>query len=701
MQKIIDNEFVYGTQYYRAPTPLPQEWEMDMVKMDSIGIDTIQLRVQWRKNEPREDEYYFDDIDDLFALAQKHRRKVIFKFLMENAPDYIYEKYHGHRQGLNGESLNPGAHGAFYIGGWLPCFDNPEVVQRAKKFVRVMVERYKHHDNLILWNIWNEPRSRPLCECVCGHSVNSYREWLRRNFSDINELNDKFGKGWESFETIHPPSMPHDYAELYLWRTWSFDAVASRLRFMYDTVAEHDNSRPIISHVGGASIVQDSASDGSDDVLNNSIVDFYGTSLPTAPHINNIIDETQPLIICDWLYSVCGYYWVYELYPDWGDWNEPISVEDYLFKVYLSIACGAKGLLFWQYRAERLGCENNLGGLVNIDGSFRNISYESAKAKEFISENEEFLCNASVVYDEIGILYSQKSDLISRVENTGKGLFNFDLNCNGTYLYNKSVQGIYALFRELDLNCELIDSRMLEEKLKHIKVLYIPEAFILTQKETELITDFVNKGGFIIAEEGIGLRQENTWLNYPWPGSVWREIFGLEILQRTHKGKAGKDKMKFNGIEIPAGEFTSRINCTDAELLGTWSNGSGAVAQRGNCIYLGTSLGEAFFDHYDSHYDQYVTFLQSIMERCPIRADIPKLPKGVYRRQLEANGQVMYFIFNRSTVKQEIKLNGELYKMNPKETKIVKNIEQSNKIQGGRNVSIFEYEINNSKRRVS
>jgi hypothetical protein len=52
-------------------------------------------------------------------------------------------------------------------------------------------------------------------------------------------------------------------------------------------------------------------------------------------------------------------------------------------------------------------------------------------------------------------------------------------------------------------------------------------------------------------------------------------------------------------------------------------------------------------------------------------------------------------------VKQEIKLNGELYKMNPKETKIVKNIEQSNKIQGGRNVSIFEYEINNSKRRVS
>ena len=690
MLKTIDNQFVYGTQYYRAPTPLPKDWETDIQKMEAAGIDTIQLRVQWRKNEPRENEYYFDDIDELFALAEKYGRKVIFKFLMENAPDYIYEKYHGHREGLNGIPLNPGAHGAFYIGGWLPCFDNPEVIRQAEKFVRVMVARYKNRESLLLWNVWNEPRSRPLCECACKHSINSYRKWLRDRFGSISKLNGKFGKGWESFDTVQPPSMPHDYADLYLWRSWSFDAVADRLRFMYDAVKELDDSRPIISHVGACTAVQDAASDSSDDYLNNSIVDFYGTSLPTAPHINNIIDETQPLLICDWLYSVCGYYWVYELYPDWGDWNEEVSVEDYLFKVYLSLACGAKGLLYWQYRAERLGCENSLGGLVNIDGSFKQISYESAKVKDFINENEDFLCKASVVYDEIGILYSRQSDLISRIENTGKGLFNFDLTCDGTYLYNKSIQGIYALFRELGLNCRMIDSRMLEEKLKHIKVLYIPEAFILTEQESKLIIDFINKGGFVVAEEGIGLRQENTWLNYPWPESAWQKVFGAKITQRTHKSKAGAKKLKFNELEIPAGEFMSQIECLDAESLGTWANGTCAVAWRDNCVYLGTSLGEAFFNNYETYREEYITLLKSVMTLCAVKTDTLKLPSGVYVRKLENASQTMSFIFNRTREKQIIELNGEPCEIAPKATKIIKNIKTDSNIQGGGSANLLE-----------
>ena len=680
MPKFIDNEFIYGTQYYRAPTPLPEEWEGDIEKMGEAGLDTLQVRVQWRKNEPRENEYYFDDIDELFALAEKYNRKVILKFLMENAPDYIYEKYHGHREGLNGFTLNPGAHGAFYIGGWLPCFDNPDVIKRAEKFVEVMVKRYKEHKNLILWNIWNEPRSRPLYECACAHSVNSYRKWLRERFGNIAALNGEFGKSWGAFDTIHPPSMPHDYAELYLWRMWSTDAVANRLRFMYNAVDRFDDSRPIISHVGMASIIQDSVSDSSDDVLNSSIVDFYGTSLPTAPHINNIIDETQPLLICDWLYSVCEYYWVYELYPDWGDWNEEISVEDYLFKVYLSIACGAKGLLYWQYRAERLGCENNLGGLVNIDGSFRQISYESAKVKKIIKENEDFLCNASVAYDDIGILYSQKSDMINRVENTGEELFDFDLSCNDTYLYNKSVQGIYALFRELGVNCEVIDSRMLEEKLKHIKVLYIPEAFILTTQEVKLINGFIERGGFVIAEEGIGLRQENTWLNYPWPESTWQKAFGVEVTQRTHKSKTGEKKLKFNKLEIPAGEFVSQIKCIDAESLGTWANGTCAVAWRDNCVYLGTSLGEAFFNNYETHREKYIVLLKSIMTLCTVKTDTHKMPSGVYVRKLKTDNQTMSFIFNRTQENQTIEFNGELCEIRPKATKIITTIKTGNKI---------------------
>ena len=75
------DEIIYGTQYYRAPTPLPEEWETDINKMVDLNIDPLQIRVQWRQNERNENEYFFDDIDKLFGLAEKYNRWVIIKFM--------------------------------------------------------------------------------------------------------------------------------------------------------------------------------------------------------------------------------------------------------------------------------------------------------------------------------------------------------------------------------------------------------------------------------------------------------------------------------------------------------------------------------------------------------------------------------------------------------------------------------------------
>ena len=51
-ESIFFDAIVYGIQCYRAPTPLPAEWDGDLSKMvDRISVDTIQLRIQWRQNE--------------------------------------------------------------------------------------------------------------------------------------------------------------------------------------------------------------------------------------------------------------------------------------------------------------------------------------------------------------------------------------------------------------------------------------------------------------------------------------------------------------------------------------------------------------------------------------------------------------------------------------------------------------------------
>ena len=55
------DHFYYATQYYRSPTPLEEEWETDLAKLGEYHLNTIQIRINWRNNERKEDE------DDLFT----------------------------------------------------------------------------------------------------------------------------------------------------------------------------------------------------------------------------------------------------------------------------------------------------------------------------------------------------------------------------------------------------------------------------------------------------------------------------------------------------------------------------------------------------------------------------------------------------------------------------------------------------------
>ena len=651
----ISDQFVLGTQYYRAPTPLPEEWESDLIKMGDAGLDTIQIRIQWRWNERREGEYYFDDVDNLFDLAEKHNKQVIIKFMLETAPDYIFQKYDGGRKDMHGMPIRPGGHGAFYVGGWWPCFENPQVVSKAIEFVSVFTNRYKERKSLLLWNIWNEPRRRPIGDCGCSHSLNDYRNWLRNEYGTIENLNDAFGKCWDSFETIDNPGMPYDFVELFLWRKWARCSLSARLATFYRVVKDIDPDRPVISHVGVSSVQQDAAGDVSDDVQNAAEVDFYGTSFGVMNNFTNLLEEATPFMLCDWLRSVSEYYWVYELYPDWGHWNPPASLYDFKLRTWAAIAGGAKGILYWQYRAERVGCESNLAGLVDIDGSFREISYESGRIGDFIKANQDFLMKAKVKDDGIGILFDIDSDLINRIENTGKPgeLNNFELSGDFPYHYKKAINGTYALFREAGYTCKIIDSRKLAKEIDNFRLIYIPQGFMLDDACLDLLNKFTAQGGTLIAEEGITLRDEKTWVRPHWPSPEAQEIFGASIYERVSTGFR-QENIVTDGLEIPASGYSSYFRtASGAEILSSWESGAAAVVKNANAVLIGTSLGASFLENYKCR-DKYLAFLDIILKDSPFQ--VKHRAKGIYQRVLEYHGQQMVFLINSGSKDQTFKL---------------------------------------------
>jgi hypothetical protein len=218
------------------------------------------------------------------------------------------------------------------------------------------------------------------------------------------------------------------------------------------------------------------------------------------------------------------------------------------------------------------------------------------------------------------------------------------------YLYKKACWGAYALFRELGHTVKWLDSRRLDSKsLTGIRLLYLPEAFMLSEKEIGVIEKFAAAGGAVIAEEGAGLRAENTWLNPSWPNERLATLFGVKISCRTSvKRGAGPDSLSVGGHKIPAGEFISKLAPAGSEIIGVWDDGSSGAVKKGSAVFIGTSLGASFYDNYRTAYSGCAESLRRILESLGVFPE--RAPRtGVYVRELRHDGQRMLFIFNRSS----------------------------------------------------
>lgn len=644
------DNIVYGTQYYRAPTPLENEWEQDIVKMDDVNIDTFQIRVQWRQNERGEDNYYFDDVDKLFDLAEKHGKKVVFKFLLENAPQYVFDKYGGTRMNADGTPIVSSSHGAFYIGGWLPCFDNKKVQERARKFVRVFTERYYKRSSLILWNVWNEPRSRPVGDCCCEHCKNAWREFLKEKFGTIEKFNDFFGLAEESFESIPYSGVPHGYWDFYNYRRWrSSEALHKKLAFVYEEIRKFDKERPIMSHVGLAAIFQDGFDDNSDDYAVSKAVDFYGTSffIASAFHTKEQIMFYSPML-CDYLRGIDENYFVHEVYPDWGSWYEAEKPEILRYMLWNIISHGAKGLMYWQMRAERLGLENNLAGFLNMDGTDRPVTKVVTEVGKILEDNKELFASAKPKKADIVIVYDYPSMLMSAVEDHDRGLFEIKKHPNPANYYNCAVRGMYKMLMDEGYRVDFIDSRDID-KIHNYKVAYVPYGAMIDTNCEDALKTFSENGGTLLLDEGFGLRQPNTWLTniIKFPKLVDGHWYN-RVRDYKHKNQT----FILDGEKVTIKPYRTYYEINNAEVLANYDDGEPAIFKvklgKGEIVLFGSSMGYSYGEFGEKGWIKFASKFLDGIEKMENYGD------EIYTTVNEIPDGELHYIFNESNKDKEI-----------------------------------------------
>lgn len=89
MAKKFFNRILYGGDY--NPNQWPKEiWEEDMRIFKKAGINSATINVfSWAKIQPSEDEYYFEELDDIVEMLSRDKYDIILATSTASLPAWM------------------------------------------------------------------------------------------------------------------------------------------------------------------------------------------------------------------------------------------------------------------------------------------------------------------------------------------------------------------------------------------------------------------------------------------------------------------------------------------------------------------------------------------------------------------------------------------------------------------------------------
>lgn len=610
--------FLFGSQYYRAPTPEPDCWDADLRAMHDLGFNACKFFVQWRWSHRAPERFTFDDLDALMDLAARHQLGVTLNLLLDMSPVWLFERYPDARQiDIRGHVIEPYAVGHRQIGGHPgPCYRHPGALTQRQRFVEETVAHFSGHPALQMWDVWNEPE---LCfpqrtpdlrtlACYCPHCLDGFRDWLRRKYGSLERLNTVWGRCYEEWRQVEAPRDAGTITDFVDWREFHLDTMTEEARWRLETVRRLDPGHGRYLHVVPNSFF--GAVTCADDFGMAEPCEVFAATMTGGPTACMHVLSAARGKVC---YNV-------ESHINHGstDLHQPIIDLTALKRDLLpQFGMGIKGVLFWQYRSETLGCEAPAWGLVRTDGSPRPVTAAVRAFWAALAPHAPALRHAFPASPQVGLWRSRKNEI-----------FSFCTHGRVT-AHNAAIDAwIQALYWD-NLPFTLINDGMLARgELSGLKLLILPSPYYLTQAEADALDAWVRAGGVLLSEAHLaGYNATTGRHSRVLPGGGLAEKWGLRESESTAPrhlrfsaaeglatGALSDDQRKALQAYGAAGGDTFPIRLADgalimgahryAELAGEGLQALGSAdglhpciarlaVDAGTVLYCGTNLGEA------------------------------------------------------------------------------------------------------------
>ncbi|UCE07898.1 MAG: beta-galactosidase, partial [bacterium] len=603
------------------------EWQHDLQQIKSLGFNTVRTWVEWAHCEPRQGEYHFENLQLLCDLALEVGLKVIIQMYVDSAPDWVGKKYPDALfEAQSGEKISSQAAPGF-------CTDHKGVRNAVLDFYTETAKIAVQYPNFHGWDLWSEPHIVnwayinyvPNVQfCYCPNTQTRFRQYLKAKYKILNDLNKAWYRNFESFNEAEPPRFGTilSYTDFIDWKNFIYEKLAGDLRMRYEAIRKADKTHVITSHAAVPSIFYTpyNGYGATDDFLMAEQVDFYGTSLyPKHNHPSRHWELWKFMVAVDFSRSANrknGGFYVGELQAGKGtiglNIGNPITPEDHRIWIWSAIAKGARAINIYAYYPMSSGYESGGYGLINLDGSITERAKNAGKIARLIDENKALFLKSKPVQAEIAIIYNPLAQMVGGEQRHGRG----DMHQNSLISYHR-------FFAENNVPVDFIHRKELETgDVSRYKLIIVPYPIMFTQKGAEGLKNYVENGGYVVAEARLAWNDERGYAAQAIPGLGLSSVFGvretnikmsdevmMEIIDNSHtalsrlkKGDIVKGTYFAESIE-PLKDSNTKI------LAHLDDNTPCIVASRfgnGETLFIGSFLGLANHPSSDPNNNQFL-----------------------------------------------------------------------------------------------
>lgn len=638
----------YGGDYYPEQWD-EKTWEEDLRLFKLAGIDVVTLGVfAWSLIQPDEETYDFSFLDMMVDKLYQNGIHVCLATPTAAPPHWMTQKYpEVLLVDINGNRKEKGGRANF-------CPNSEKYRYFARNVAEKLAEHFKDHPAIVLWHVNNEY----LNYCYCENCAKKFREWLKKKYGSLEELNKRwYTRFWSQtftdWEEIPVPTtrsvlfMRKDryesaLPELYLdYRRFMSESMLECFLEEYKAIKKHTPHVPVTTNLIAATFKPWNYFEWGkhmDVVAWDNYPDYREDFSVVALRHSLVrgLKGGKPFVLMEQSPSQASWKW----------YNPQKRPKVMRLWTYQAIAHGAETAMFFQMRQSKAGVEKFHGAVITHVGNehtrvFREVAQVGAELKKL----GDTLLDSKVV-SRSALLFDWESWWA--LEDSP--------NPNIDFLYLREVEKYFKALLESGIGVDIISK---EEDFKKYDIIVAPALYMIEKETAEKLKDFVSAGGIFLTTTMSGIVDENGHVvlgGYP---GLLRELLGLWVEEIDALPPSDANEVVIFGKRYTCRLVFDVIRTTTAKTLGRYEKDYHAGQP---CVTV-NAYGKGFA-YYVGSSVEYALVKDLILHMLRAHNIHPEIepPEGVEFVKKEKNGRHFYFLLNHSDSKRTVEIPEGLFR---------------------------------------